>query len=47
MQAYARSTAPLTDHFQRRGLLITVSADGSPDAIFEHTLQILEARVPA
>jgi adenylate kinase len=47
MEAYAQSTAPLTDYFQRLGLLITVPAEGSPKTIFQRTLQTLEARVPA
>jgi adenylate kinase len=47
MEAYAQSTAPLTDYFQRLGLLITVPAEGSPKAIFQRTLQTLDTRVPA
>ena len=47
MEAYAQSTAPLTDYFQRLGLLITVPAEGAPESIFQRTLQTLEARVPA
>jgi adenylate kinase len=44
MEAYQRSTAPLTDYFHRQGLLIDVDARGSPEEIFERTLQLLEAR---
>jgi len=47
MEAYAQSTAPLTEYFRGLGLLVTVSADGSPEAIFQRTLQTLETRVPA
>lgn len=44
MEAYARSTAPLTGYFRDQGLLLTVSADGSPDTIFQRTLQTLTSR---
>ena len=41
MQAYQRSTAPLTDYFRRQGLLIEVDAHGSPEGVFERTLKLL------
>jgi adenylate kinase len=44
MEAYERSTAPLTDYYRRRGLLISVSAEGTPEEIFKRTIQALEAR---
>jgi adenylate kinase len=47
MEAYAQSTSPLTDYFQRLGLLIAVPAEGAPESIFQRTLQILKSRVPA
>ncbi len=43
MQAYQRSTAPLTDYFRRQGLLIEVDAHGSPEEILERTRRQLEA----
>jgi adenylate kinase len=46
MEAYARSTAPLTDFYSRRGLLVPVSAEGSPSEILEATMSALEG-VPA
>lgn len=46
MEAYAQSTAPLTQYFERLGLLLTVSAEGSPEAIFARTLETLEVRAP-
>jgi adenylate kinase len=30
MQAYEKSTAPLADYYQRAGLLVSISAEGSP-----------------
>lgn len=44
MQAYARSTAPLTDYYGKKGLLISINAEGSPEEIFQRTITQLEAR---
>jgi adenylate kinase len=41
LEAYEKSTAPLTDYYQQRGLLVTVSANGSPDEIFERSVAAL------
>jgi adenylate kinase len=43
MEAYERSTAPLTDYFQKQGLLIQVDAHGPPEEIFQRTLRLLGA----
>jgi adenylate kinase len=42
MEAYERSTAPLTDFYRRRNLLVTIPADGSPEEIFNRTLKALK-----
>ena len=42
MQAYLKSTAPLTQYYRERGLLVTVSAEGKPEEIFQRTVQALE-----
>src|SRR5579864_2136623 len=44
LEAYERSTAPLIDFYRDLGLLVEVSAKGSPDDIFENTFSQLEAR---
>lgn len=44
MEAYSRSTAPLTDYYAKRGLLVTISAHGSPEEIYERTIQSLCSR---
>ena len=44
MEAYARSTAPLTDFYGKRGLLVTVDADGSPEDIYARTMASIRAR---
>jgi adenylate kinase len=44
MAAYESSTAPLADYFHRQGRLVRVSAEGSPEEIFERTLEALRAR---
>lgn len=44
MTAYQRSTKPLIEFYERRGLLVTVAATGAPDEICERTLGALNAR---
>ncbi len=43
MEAYHRSTAPLTGYFRRQDLLVEVNAHGAPDEIFKRTLALLGA----
>ena len=40
MEAYDRSTAPLTDYFRKQGLLVQVDAHGAPEEIFQRTLKL-------
>jgi adenylate kinase len=42
MEAYERSTAPLADFYRRRNLLLSIPADGSPEQIFQRTLDALK-----
>ena len=42
MHAYERSTAPLADFYRHEGLLVPVSAEGSPEEIFERSLRVLQ-----
>jgi len=44
LETYARSTAPLTDFYRKLGLLISVSAQGSPEEISQRTLAALKRR---
>jgi len=44
MEAYTRSTAPLVEFYRQKGLLISISAEGSPEEIFERTRQALDGR---
>lgn len=44
MAAYESSTAPLTAYYRKLNLLVTVSAEGSPEAIYQRTLQTLDAK---
>jgi len=37
MKAYETSTRPLIDFYQKRGLLINISAEGSPEEIYHRT----------
>jgi adenylate kinase len=37
MKAYEKSTRPLIDFYKERGLLISVSAEGSPEEIYQRT----------
>jgi adenylate kinase len=41
LETYARSTAPLTDFYRKLGLLVPVSASGSPEEISQRTLGVL------
>jgi adenylate kinase len=42
LEAYEKSTAPLIEFYQRLGLLVTIAASGSPEAICERTITTLE-----
>ncbi len=44
MAAYESSTAPLADYYRKQNLLISISAEGSPEAIYQRTVNMLEAR---
>ncbi len=44
LRAYQKSTAPLAEFYRRRKLLVPVSAEGSPEEVFQRSLQALEAR---
>ena len=40
MKAYEKSTRPLIDFYQQRGLLVTISAEGTPEEIFQRTWKL-------
>lgn len=44
MEAYTRSTAPLIEFYQALGLLVSIAATGSPEAIYARTVAALGAR---
>jgi adenylate kinase len=44
MAVYERQTKPLVNFYQRRGLLVSVRADGSPEEVFKRTLKALKVR---
>jgi adenylate kinase len=44
MEAYERSTAPLIEFYQVLGLLVPVTATGSPEEIYLRTMAALDAR---
>jgi adenylate kinase len=41
MGAYNKSTAPLIDYYEKLGLLVSVSADGTPEEIYRRTVAAL------
>lgn len=47
METYAEATAPLIDYYASRGLLVRVTAHGTPDDVLRRTLDALDARVSA
>jgi adenylate kinase len=42
MLAYDQSTAPLADYYRRQGLLLSISAEGTPEEILQHTHRALQ-----
>ena len=44
MEAYEKSTAPLTDYYRSKNLLVTVPANGTPEEIHERTVDALGSR---
>lgn len=44
MAAYRRSTAPLTEFYRQRGLLLTIPATGTPGEILKQTTDALSER---
>ena len=44
LEAYDRSTSPLIEFYRKAGLLLQVSAAGTPEEIYDRTLPELEAR---
>ena len=44
MEAYEQSTKPLIDFYQKRGLLVTIPAEGSPEDIYQRTRLLALAR---
>ena len=44
MTEYATSTAPLTEYYRQRGLLVTIPAEGTPEKIYTRTIDALAAR---
>ncbi|HOC56809.1 MAG TPA: nucleoside monophosphate kinase [Verrucomicrobiota bacterium] len=43
MEAYERSTSPLADFYRRKNLLVSISAEGSPEEICKRSLNALHA----
>ena len=44
MDVYEKSTSPLADFYRRSGLLVSISAEGTPEEIFERTMAALQKR---
>jgi adenylate kinase len=44
MEAYEKSTAPLAEFYRKRGMLLSVEAEGTPEEIFSRTLEELSAK---
>jgi len=41
---YEKSTSPLSEFYRSKGLLVSVSAEGTPEEIFERSLKALDGR---
>jgi adenylate kinase len=46
MAVYERSTVPLVKYYWRRGLLLSIAADGSPKEVLKRTLAALKINLP-
>lgn len=44
LEAYEKSTAPLADYYEKKGLLINISAEGSPKEVFALTETVMDQR---
>jgi adenylate kinase len=44
MDVYKKQTAPLLDYYQKRGILTTIDALGTPDEVFERIKQVVDAK---
>jgi adenylate kinase len=44
MDVYEKSTLPLAEFYRRRGLLVSISAEGMPEEIFDRTMVALKKR---
>ncbi len=47
MEAYEKSTAPLIAFYRKQGLLVSISADGTPEQIYQRSVAALNARAVA
>jgi adenylate kinase len=47
MDAYEKSTAPLIGYYQKNGLLVTISAEGTPEQIYALSVEALNERAVA
>jgi adenylate kinase len=45
MQAYQDRTAPLLAYYARKGLLVRVSAEGTPAEVYERATAVLDRRI--
>lgn len=45
LKTYEESTAPLADYYEKEGLLLTITADGTPDEVFQKTEALLKQRL--
>ena len=45
MEAYETNTAPLVDFYRKKKILIPVSAEGTPEEIYERTISAFKARL--
>jgi adenylate kinase len=44
LREYSKLTEPLVAYYHQRGLLVPISADGTPDEIFQRTVELLQSR---
>jgi adenylate kinase family enzyme len=47
MEAYEKSTRPLIEFYQKRSLLVSITANGSPEEIYRRTMNKLDGVIAA
>jgi adenylate kinase len=42
LEEYFRQTAPLSDYYRKRGILVTINGSGTPDEVFDRITAVID-----